>query len=273
MSACSWNEKQNFVFPPKLLPKFLSFLSLSFSTKKKKRRILEVDSKLGDSHMYILSSPEENRDSLTHVNLDVPLPFLTFLPFSFFSLPDYSRKWKTKAFERQKKKKKEKLLSNFSFSSFPFWGLPCSKCTSFSREVFQTLNLETWAREPLDRIMLKWSWTSPLLTIHNLVSTKLVVCQGSTCILDRMPVPHQAELLLPAGLQVWSPIGPKSWTMRQSRSTFFTSLVSQASGLEAFSRYPLRGSVSTFSCRRVENTIHVTQRFLSYWVGLLSRQF
>jgi|688.fasta_scaffold1498535_1 hypothetical protein len=49
-----------------------------------------------------------------------------------------------------------------------------------------------------------------------------------------------------------------------------TCLASQASGLEAFSRYPLRGSISTLSCRKVENTIHVTQRFLSYYVGLLS---
>lgn len=41
-------------------------------------------------------------------------------------------------------------------------------------------------------------------------------------------------------------------------------LVSQASGLEAFSRYPYRRSFATFICRRVANTIHATQRFLSY---------
>ncbi len=47
---------------------------------------------------------------------------------------------------------------------------------------------------------------------------------------------------------------------------------SKASGLEAFSRYPWHGSVSALAGRPTEYTIHVTQRFLSYWVGLLVKQ-
>jgi hypothetical protein len=39
------------------------------------------------------------------------------------------------------------------------------------------------------------------------------------------------------------------------RCTFLTCLVSQASGLEAFSRYPCRGSVSAFSCRRADRKL------------------
>lgn len=72
-----------------------------------------------------------------------------------------------KTFERRKK---EKWISFFLSI---LRKLSCSKCIKLSKaEGFLRfcLNLETWARKPLDRIMLKWSWTSPLLTIHNLVS-------------------------------------------------------------------------------------------------------
>jgi len=41
-------------------------------------------------------------------------------------------------------------------------------------------------------------------------------------------------------------------------------IFSKASGLEAFSRYPRRGSISALTGRSTEYTIHVTQRFLSY---------
>ena len=54
------------------------------------------------------------------------------------------------------------------------------------------------------------------------------------------------------------------------RWTMITYVVSQASGLEAFSRYPCRGSFSAVTCRWADDTSHGTQRFLSYWVVLLS---
>ena len=45
---------------------------------------------------------------------------------------------------------------------------------------------------------------------------------------------------------------------------------SRASSLEAFSCTPTHGSFSAMTYRSTEVTGHVIQRFLSYWVGLLS---
>ena len=45
------------------------------------------------------------------------------------------------------------------------------------------------------------------------------------------------------------------------------------SGLEAFSRNPTHGSFSALTFPSTEFTNYVNQRFLSYWIGLLSRLF
>ena len=47
---------------------------------------------------------------------------------------------------------------------------------------------------------------------------------------------------------------------------------SMDSGLEAFSRNPTHGSFSALTFPSTELTNDVNQRFLSYWIGLLSRQ-
>ena len=52
-----------------------------------------------------------------------------------------------------------------------------------------------------------------------------------------------------------------------------TSLLSSMdSGLEAFSRNPTHGSFSALTFPSTEMTNYVNQRFLSYWIGLLSRR-
>jgi hypothetical protein len=51
-----------------------------------------------------------------------------------------------------------------------------------------------------------------------------------------------------------------------------SSISSQASGLEAFSRYPTHDSFSAMPGRATEFTSHANQRFLSYWAELLSRR-
>ena len=49
-------------------------------------------------------------------------------------------------------------------------------------------------------------------------------------------------------------------------------LSSMDSGLEAFSRNPTHGSFSALTFQSTEVTNYVNQRFLSYWIGLLSRR-
>jgi hypothetical protein len=49
------------------------------------------------------------------------------------------------------------------------------------------------------------------------------------------------------------------------------SFSSMDSGLEAFSRNPTHGSFSAWTFPSTEWTNYVNQRFLSYWIGLLSR--
>ena len=52
-----------------------------------------------------------------------------------------------------------------------------------------------------------------------------------------------------------------------------TSLLSSMdSGLEAFSRNPTHGSFSALTFPSTEMTNYVNQRFLSYWIGLLSQR-
>jgi hypothetical protein len=59
--------------------------------------------------------------------------------------------------------------------------------------------------------------------------------------------------------------------MKTARKSNRSPISSMDSGLEAFSRNPTHGSFSAWTFPSTEWTNYVNQRFLSYWIGLLSR--
>jgi hypothetical protein len=64
--------------------------------------------------------------------------------------------------------------------------------------------------------------------------------------------------------KIWSKAA-SSYSKNSSHSRLnISSIFSQASGLEAFSRYPTHDSFSAMPCRATEFTSHANQRFLSY---------
>jgi hypothetical protein len=69
-----------------------------------------------------------------------------------------------------------------------------------------------------------------------------------------------------------SDLGPKAILTHENRKEEHRSPISSMdSGLEAFSRNPTHGSFSAWTFPSTEWTNYVNQRFLSYWIGLLSR--
>ena len=61
-------------------------------------------------------------------------------------------------------------------------------------------------------------------------------------------------------------------THENRKGELVSPLSSMDSGLEAFSRNPTHGSFSALTFQSTEVTNYVNQRFLSYWIGLLSRR-
>ena len=62
------------------------------------------------------------------------------------------------------------------------------------------------------------------------------------------------------------------YVLMKTEGKHISPLSSMDSGLEAFSRNPTHGSFSALTFQSTEVTNYVNQRFLSYWIGLLSRR-
>ena len=76
-------------------------------------------------------------------------------------------------------------------------------------------------------------------------------------------------------LKKWNEWEEKRFTQRrviytQLRSQLYSIRFSRVSSLEAFSCYPTHGSVAALSSRTTAFTGYAPQRFLSYWVAVLS---
>ena len=255
---------------------FFSFLWSNFKNIKKK----SVRNK---------TFPMQKRNEMKNYPIEMrefPVPLL-FLErkrcdkFFFFFLFVEERKTKKKIFLfspskkfRRKPLRDEKKKSEFLFP-FHFEKIILLQMhQAFRKQKDFSDFVWIWKPEPeslSDRIMLKWSWTSPLLTIHNLVSQNWSSAKDPRASLIEclFPIKQNCSYLPDYRFDRLSDQSPE---LCVNRGALFSSLVSMDSGLEAFSRYPTHGSFSALSCRSTEFTNYANQRFLSYWIGLLSRR-